>query len=149
MIAAAYSAWRADQQAGRASVLVTDSNESVIALNQRARTDLILDGTVNALRESERYDGTMAAVRDSVITRHNDRRLRAGRGWVRNGDRWTVTDVRDDGSLAVRRAARRWHASVVLPADYVAEHLDLGYAVTSTEPRASPLTAHTSSSTRR
>ncbi|MEA5055834.1 MAG: MobF family relaxase [Propionicimonas sp.] len=131
MIAAAYSAWRADQQAGRASVLVTDSNESVIALNQRARTDLILDGTVNALREVELHDGTMAAVGDSVITRHNDRRLRAGRGWVRNGDRWTVTDVRDDGSLAVRRATRRWHASVVLPADYVAEHLDLGYAVTS------------------
>lgn len=131
MIAAAYSAWRADQQSGRASVLVTDSNESVMALNQRARTDLILDGTVNALREVELHDGTRAAVGDSVITRHNDRRLRAGRGWVRNGDRWTVTDVREDGSLTVRRATKRWRASVVLPTDYVVEHLDLGYAVTS------------------
>ena len=126
MIAAAYSAWRADQHSGRASVLVTDSNESVMALNQRARTDLILDGTVNALREVELHDGTRAAVGDSVITRHNDRRLRAGRGWVRNGDRWTVTDVREDGSLTVRRATKRWRASVVLPTDYVVEHLDLG-----------------------
>jgi conjugative relaxase-like TrwC/TraI family protein len=131
MIDAAYAAWRADRRAGRATVLVTDSNESVLTLNQRARTDLILDGTVNALREVELRDGTRAATGDSVITRHNDRRLRAGRGWVRNGDRWTVTEVRDDGSLTLRRATRKWGASVVLPADYVAEHLDLGYAVTS------------------
>ncbi|PWD41107.1 conjugal transfer protein [Gordonia paraffinivorans] len=131
MVDAAYAAWRADWLAGRATVLVTDSNASVLALNQRARTDLILDGTVNALREVELHDGTRAAAGDSVITRHNDRRLRAGRGWVRNGDRWTVTGVRDDGSLTLRRATRKWGGSVVLPADYVAEHLDLGYAVTS------------------
>jgi conjugative relaxase-like TrwC/TraI family protein len=131
MIDAAYAAWRADWLAGRAAVLVADSNESVLALNQRARTDLILDGIVNALREVELHDGTRAAVGDSVITRHNDRRLRAGRGWVRNGDRWTVTEVRDDGSLTLRRATSRWGGSVVLPAGYVAEHLDLGYAVTS------------------
>lgn len=131
MVDAAYAAWRADRVAGRASVLVTDSNESVMALNLRARTDLILDGTVDALREVELRDGARAAAGDSVITRRNDRRLRAGRGWVRNGDRWTVAEVRDDGSLTVRRAARRWGGSVVLPADYVAEHLDLGYAVTS------------------
>lgn len=131
MIDAAYAAWRADWLAGRATVLVTDSNESVLALNQRARTDLILDGTVNALREVELHDGTRAAAGDLVITRHNDRRLRAGRGWVRNGDRWTVTEVRNDGSLTLRRATRKWGGSVVLPADYVAEHLDLGYAVTS------------------
>ncbi|AYG04643.1 MobF family relaxase [Gryllotalpicola protaetiae] len=131
MIDTAYAAWRTDRLAGRATVLVTDSNESVLALNQRARTDLILDGTVNALHEVELHDGTRAAAGDSVITRHNNRRLRAGRGWVRNGDRWTVTEVRDDGSLTLRRTARRWGGSVVLPAGYVAEHLDLGYAVTS------------------
>ncbi|MGD7786827.1 MobF family relaxase [Propionibacteriaceae bacterium Y1700] len=131
MVDAAYAAWRADRQAGRATVLVSDSNESVLALNQRARTDLILDGTVNPRREVELHDSTRAAVGDSVITRSNDRRLRAGRGWVRNGDRWTVTEVRDDGSLTLRRATARWGGSVVLPADYVAEDLDLGCAVTS------------------
>jgi ATP-dependent exoDNAse (exonuclease V) alpha subunit len=131
MVDAAYAAWRADRQAGRATVLVSDSNESVQALNQRARMDLILDGAVDARREVELHDGTYAAVGDTVITRHNDRRLRAGRGWVRNGDRWTVTEFRDDGSLTLRRADRTWSASVVLPADYAAEHLYLGYAVTS------------------
>lgn len=131
MIDAAYTAWRTDTLAGRASVLVTDSNESVQALNNRARADLILDGTVNARREVELHDGTRAATGDTVITRRNDRRLRAGRSWVRNGDRWTVTEVRDDGALTLRRASKRWGASVVVPAKYAAEHLDLGYAVTS------------------
>jgi len=142
MVDAAYAAWRADRQAGRATVLVSDSNESVQALNQRARTDLILDGAVDARREVALQDGSRAAVGDSVITRRNDRRLRAGRGWVRNGDRWTVTEVRDDGSLTLRRADRKWGASVVLPAGYVAEHLDLGYAVTSY--RAQGITVDTS-----
>lgn len=142
MVDAAYAAWRADRQAGRATVLVSDSNESVQALNQRARTDLILDGAVDARREVELHDGTYAAVGDTVITRRNDRRLRAGRGWVRNGDRWTVTEVRDDGSLTLRRAGRTWGATAVLPGDYVAEHLDLGYAVTSY--RAQGITVDTS-----
>ncbi len=124
MIDAAYTAWRADTLAGVATVLIADSHESVHALNQRARADLILDGTVNALREVELHDDSRAAVGEVVITRRNDRRLRAGRGWVRNGDRWTVTDVRDDGSLTVRRAGSR--GVVILPAGYVAEHVDLG-----------------------
>ncbi|TFD79277.1 MobF family relaxase [Cryobacterium fucosi] len=128
---AAYDGWRVDVLAGKATVLVADSNESVTALNNRARTDLILDGTVVGPREVELHDGTRAAIGDSVITRRNDRRLRTRRGWVRNGDRWTVADVRTDGSMLVQRAGRTWGTTVLLPADYVTEHLDLGYAVTS------------------
>ncbi len=142
MIDAAYTAWRTDTVAGRATVLVTDSNESVRELNQRARTDLILDGTIGGTREVELHDGSHAAAGEKVITRRNDRRLRAGRSWVRNGDRWTVTDIRDDGSVTLRRTGRKWGGSVVLPADYAAEHLDLGYAVTSY--RAQGITTDTS-----
>ncbi|ROR95912.1 TrwC relaxase [Salana multivorans] len=126
MIEAAYAAWRADVLGGWASVLVADSNESVQALNERARAELILDGTVNAGREVELHNGQRAAAGDTVITRNNDRRLRAGRGWVRNGNRWTVTEVRDDGSLTLRRAGQRWGGSVVIPAEYAAEHVELG-----------------------
>lgn len=131
MVDAAYTAWRTDTLAGLTTVLIADANESVHALNQRARADLILDGTVSALRELELHDGTRAAIGDAIITRRNDRRLRTGCGWVRNGDRWTVTQVRDDGSLTIRRAGTRRGGSVVLPAGYVAEHVDLGYAVTA------------------
>ena len=126
MIDSAYTAWRADLLAGKATVLVSDSNESVTALNTRARIDLILDGTVRGPREVDLHDSTRAASGDVVITRRNDRRLRAGRGWVRNGDRWNVLDVRDDGSIALKRAGVTWGATVIVPADYVAEHVELG-----------------------
>ncbi|MGO3778002.1 MAG: MobF family relaxase [Canibacter sp.] len=131
MVDAAYEAWRADRVAGRTSILISDSNESVAALNNRARTDLILDGTVRGPREAMLHDDSRAAAGDTVITRKNDRRLVAGRGWVRNGDRWTVLDVRTDGSVVVRRLGATRGCSVVLPAAYVAEYLELGYAVTS------------------
>jgi conjugative relaxase-like TrwC/TraI family protein len=140
MIDAAYTAWRTDMLAGAATVLIADSNESVHALNQRARADLILDGTVNALREVALHDDTRAGAGDVIITRKNDRRLGAGRGWVRNGDRWTVTGVQDDGSLTVRRHGSR--GTTILPTTYISEHVDLGYAVTAH--RAQGITADTS-----
>lgn len=131
MIETAYMAWKADRAAGLASILISDSNESVTALNERARTDLILDGIVGGPREVLQRDEGRAAAGDTIITRKNDRRLSAGHGWVRNGDRWSVLDVRTDGSLLVQRAGAEHGSKVVLPATYVAEHVDLGYAVTS------------------
>ncbi|MGD9961484.1 MobF family relaxase [Nocardioides sp.] len=132
MIDAAYLAWRADSQAGLASVLVTESSQAVAALNARARAERILDGETDATREAVLAEGARASVGDLVITRQNDRRIRSLRGgWVRNGDRWKVTDVRPDGTLVVRRQGLRWAATVALPTDYVAEHVDLGYAITA------------------
>ena len=142
MIDAAYQAWRDDTQAGKASVLVTDNTKAVVELNARARAERLAAGKTPAGPEAPLIDGTRASVGDRVITRKNDRRLRTLRsGWVRNGDRWTVTDVRDDGSLVVRRQARKRGGAVVLPAGYVAEHVDLGYAVTAH--RAQGLTVDT------
>jgi hypothetical protein len=87
MADAAYDAWRAGARAGRATVLISDSNEAAALLNLRPHTELILEGRVDALREVALHDGNRAAVGDTVITRRNDRRLRAARSWVRNGDR--------------------------------------------------------------
>ncbi|TFC63129.1 MobF family relaxase [Cryobacterium sp. TMB1-7] len=131
MMDAAYTAWRADTLAGRATVLITDSNEEVVSLNARARTELILEGRIDAVREVSLHDGNRAAVGDTVITRRNDRQLLTSRTWVRNGDRWTVAGVRRNGSVDVRRHGHRWGSAVRLPADYVKHHLELGYAVTS------------------
>jgi hypothetical protein len=74
-------------------------------------------------------DGTRASAGDLIITRRNHRRLTvSGSDWVKNGDRWTVQQVHPDGSLRARRVGTR--VSVVLPAGYVAEHVQLGYATT-------------------
>jgi conjugative relaxase-like TrwC/TraI family protein len=128
---AAYTAWRADRNQGLVSVLVAETRDHVSALNTRARADLILDGRLKPGREVELTDGTAAGVGDTIITRRNDRRLRNGKTWVRNGDTWTITGVRDDGSITIRKTGRRFGGSIVLPTPYVADHVDLGYAVTA------------------
>ena len=132
MADAAYTAWRDDTRAGRASILVAETRDTVTQLNERARADLILDGTITPGREVTLHDGTQAAKGDRIITRENNRRLRSknGKSWVRNGDRWTVTNVSEDGSITVRPEGRRFGGALVLPASYVAEQVELGYAVT-------------------
>lgn len=132
MLDAAYDAWRADQHAGRASILVTESAHAVRTLNERGRAErLLLEGAHDG-HEIGLTDGARASVGDIVITRRNDRTLRTMTGgWVKNGDRWLITDIRTDGSVVVRRLDDRRRGSAVLPADYVGQHLDLGYATTA------------------
>jgi conjugative relaxase-like TrwC/TraI family protein len=141
MIDAAYTAWQADSGDGRVTLLVADSRETVRELNERARADRLLTGETSRGRAVRLHDGLQASVGDVAVTRRNDRRLTTTRdllngGFVRNGDRWQVTDVLRDGSVEVQRLradgrpSRGGH-TVMLPNWYVAEHLDLGYAVTA------------------
>ncbi|MBE1874487.1 MobF family relaxase [Myceligenerans pegani] len=132
MIECAYDAWRGDLAQGKASVLVATDTETVRALNERARAERLHIGATDAGRAVRLADGLDASAGDVVITRRNDRRLRTRSGdWVRNGSRWTVAKVRDDGSVVVRQPGAKYGRTVVLPADYAAEHLDLGYAITT------------------
>ncbi|WP_166998744.1 MobF family relaxase [Paramicrobacterium fandaimingii] len=144
MVDAAYAAWRHDTRNGRASILLAESRETVTQLNERARADLIMEGAITPGREVDLHDGTSASPGDRVITRENNRRLRSknGRAWVRNGDRWTITAVGEDGSITVRPDGRRFGGSMVLPAAYVAEQVELGYAITGH--RAQGVTVDTS-----
>ncbi len=132
MLDAIYEAWRSDRDEGLRTLMIAGTGEMVAQLNERARADLIETGQVEA--DGVRlHDGTTAGVGDLVVTRLNDRRLSTGRAWVKNGDRWHVTRRYDDGSLAVRRLGRgdKPHGkALVLPAKYVREELELGYAST-------------------
>lgn len=131
MLDAAYAAWRNDVASGRSSVLVTDARQTVVDLNTRARAERILSGDTEAGAETRVADGNHVSAGDLIITRANDRRLTTGRiGWVRNGDRWRVLSVGDDGSL-IAEPLDHTRGHVTLPAAYVAEHVDLGYAVTA------------------
>ncbi|WP_345188800.1 MobF family relaxase [Microbacterium panaciterrae] len=132
MLDAIYEAWRTDRDEGLRTLMIAGAGEMVAELNERARVDLIEAGQVET--DGVRlHDGTTAGVGDLVVTRLNDRRLSTGRAWVKNGDRWQVTHRYDDGSLAVRRLGRgdQPHGkALVLPAKYVREELELGYAST-------------------
>ncbi len=142
ILEAAYQAWRTDQASGKTSVLIAETLDTVSELNTRARTDRILAGQV-ALDGVRLHDGNEASRGDLIITRENNRRLSLGRGWVKNGDRWHVTHANDDGSLTVRRAKSKWRTTITLPAAYVAEHVELGYAVTAHRAQGSTVdTAH-------
>lgn len=142
ILEAAYQAWRTDQAAGKTSVLIAETLDTVSELNTRARTDRILAGQV-ALGGVRLHDGNEASCGDLIITRENNRRLSLGRGWVKNGDRWHVMHANDDGSLTVRRAKSKWRTTITLPAAYVAEHVELGYAVTAHRAQGSTVdTAH-------
>ena len=140
--ARAFAAWRADVDAGRVSVLVADTSETVRELNLRARADRVRTGAVDSGRSVRLHDGSDAAAGDVVVTRRNDRHLLVGRrGWVRNGDRWTVLRIEGDGTVVARRVGRRWGATVRLPAEYASAEVELGYTVTTH--RAQGLTVDT------
>lgn len=143
MLDALYNAWQTDRASGRSTLMIASNGEAVAELNQRARTDLIDAGTVEA-EGLVLHDGTRAGVGDLVVTRRNERRLSFGASWVKNGDRWQVTHRHQDGSLTVRRLGRGERPrgrGIVLPAAYVNEEVELGYA--STVHRAQGMTVDT------
>jgi conjugative relaxase-like TrwC/TraI family protein len=146
MLNAVYTAWQHDKTAGLSTVMVAGTSTTVAELNQRARADLIAAGTVEPSGVPLR-DGTTAGVGDEVVTRENDRHLTTSDGrWVKNGDRWQVTDRLEDGSLAVRRLRRNgapYGQALVLPAGYVRVQVELGYATTVHRAQGSTVdTAH-------
>jgi len=122
---ALFDAWQRDIAAGRRSLMIAGDNQTVRALNQRARTERVDRGEVHGAGVPT-ASGLIVGVGDHIVTRRNDRTLSTGHGWVKNGDHWTVTAVSKSGAIEVRRAGGRGH--VTLPRDYVAEHVDLGYA---------------------
>jgi hypothetical protein len=129
MIEAIYRAWRSDTRARRTSLMVAADAATVAELNARARADLVATGQV-VDHGVTTADGTTIGTRDVVVTRLNQRDLHASGGWVKNGDQWTVAAVHDDGSLTVHRTNKAGTATR-LPAEYVHEHVELGYATTA------------------
>ncbi|MDG5481919.1 MobF family relaxase [Mycolicibacterium gadium] len=126
----AYQAWRADLAAGADSLLLAPTNDVINALNARARADrLAAEPAAADAPTVVLADGLAASVEDTIRTRKNNRRITIGRNdFVRNGYRYTVTEVLTDGSVKARHL--RSGRIVTLPADYLAEHVTLGYAAT-------------------
>lgn len=123
-----FAAWQADNRAGHDALMLAATRDEVTTLNVLAREERLAgalpDGPTVTLSA-----GTHASVGDRIITRRNDRRLPITKShWTKNGDRFTVAAVHADGSLSATHDATGH--TIALPADYVAEHVDLGYATT-------------------
>ena len=137
MLEDAYAAWAGDIDGGIDSILIAPDARTVAALNARAHRDRVADGLVAATGVASAA-GEQLGVGDRIVTRRNERTLRplgAGRNaYVRNGDLWIVTQTHPDGSLTATRtrsATGTAAMSVLLPAQYVSEDVDLGYASTT------------------
>ncbi|WP_025274161.1 MobF family relaxase [Haloglycomyces albus] len=142
MIDGVYAAWRRDIEAGKTSLMMAASNATVTDLSARARLDRINAGDVKE-KGITLHDGNTAGRGDWVVTRSNNSMLKYNRGkdFVRNGTTWTVTRHYNNGSLKV--TAHDSKGTITLPADYVADHVELAYAATVHRTQGSTVdTAH-------
>jgi conjugative relaxase-like TrwC/TraI family protein len=142
-VTAAARAAVADRLDGRSVVVVTGSNEQANAIATSVRNQLVELGLVQEDGVLLGLDGCTAGVGDLISARQNDYSL-----GVFNRAQYRVTAVGDDGSLTVQPTDRDGPAiavgavegadpagadrqQVVLPAAYVGEHVQLGYASTA------------------
>ncbi|HZD24472.1 MAG TPA: MobF family relaxase, partial [Acidimicrobiia bacterium] len=122
------AAWQQARARGETVALMANSTETVTRLNQLAQQTRIEAGELDPVKRGLRIDDQRLLVGDEVVTRRNDRRLHTNRGlMVKNRDQWTITRIHPDLSVTVTGRT----GSVRLPAEYVSEHVELGYALTS------------------
>jgi hypothetical protein len=123
----AFNVWVSDRAAGLDAIMLAPTRDLVADLNRRARAHRLNHSP--AAPEVRLADGNQASAGDVIITRSNDRRLRlTATDWVKNGDRWTITGIGQNGDLTVRH--NRSRLTVSLPADYVQHSTGLGYVTT-------------------
>lgn len=141
MLAGVFAAWQADVEAGVETVMMADDADSVRDLNSRAHAAQVIAGTVDMRRTAALRDEVQAGVGDLIVTRRNARRLpvHGARDHVKNGDQWVIEAIGRRGAVRARHTGHG--GRVVLPAGYVRQHAELGYACTVH--RAQGLTVHT------
>jgi conjugative relaxase-like TrwC/TraI family protein len=117
--------YRRHADAARTVAITTNTAETARAINTAIQRST---STRRSSPSVQLADGTGTRVGDQVTTRRNDPTLCTTRGvQVRNRHTWTVTAVDQTGSVALAHPER---GEVRLPARYVAEHVELGWAVT-------------------
>ncbi len=119
--------WWELRSGGKAALLMTPTNEAAERLNARCQHARIRHGELDTSGPSTTFGAHRIFVGDEIATRHNDRRLVTDRGvTVKNRDVWTIDQIHPDGSLIATGKS----GTVMLPGEYVAEHVDLAYART-------------------
>ncbi len=121
-----FAHWAVARADGQDALMLARTRLDVDALNQRARAAAVAAGEVAG-------PVTVAGGRDwqagdVLRARRNDRRLTVGDGHVRNGDRFQVLGPGPQDGLIVEDLTGR--GRTVLPAAYLAEHAEYGWAST-------------------
>ena len=107
---------------------MANSTDTVAQLNRLAQHTRIRIGELDPDAPRMRGGDGWILVGDEVVTRRNDRTLTTDRGlMVKNRDHWTITTIHPDHSVTLTGRT----GTIRLPAHYVAEDLELGYAQTS------------------
>jgi conjugative relaxase-like TrwC/TraI family protein len=121
-----FAHWARARAQGQDALMLARTRLDVDALNLRARAAALTSGEIAG-------PVTVAGQRqwqagDLLRARRNDRRLSVGDGHVRNGDRYRVLGPGPQDGLIVQDLTGR--GRTVLPAAYLAEHADYGWAST-------------------
>lgn len=144
MIEDVFRKYSADVNAGKQSIMIASTNETVTRLNDLAQAHAIEHGQVSTGAGSVAlHNSSRAHVGDTIVTRKNARRLivNSGQDFVKNGDLWRVTDLHDDGRITAQHIQHG--GKVTLPAHYVEQSVELGYAATIHRAQGSTVdTAH-------
>ncbi|MEV0246878.1 MobF family relaxase [Nocardia sp. NPDC050712] len=123
-----------DTRAGISAIMIAATLADVAVLNAAAQAAHLGAGTVSdrggrvALSDSHcGYRG------DLIVTRANNPELRIMGGrrkgtQIDNGDLWRIDRIHHNGSITATGTSHR--GRVVLPADYIRDHVELGYATT-------------------
>ena len=118
--------WAAARADGQDALMLARTRVDVDALNLRARAAAVaadeVTGPVTVAGGRDWQAG------DVLRARRNDRRLKIGDGHVRNGDRYQVLGPGPQDGLIVEDLTGR--GRIVLPAAYLAEHAEYGWAST-------------------
>lgn len=122
------TAWEQARRRGETVALMATSTDTVDRLNRRAQHTRILLGELDLNAPSMRVGDQLILVGDEVVTRRNERTLRTDRRlMIKNRDHWTVATIHPDRSVTATGRT----GTIRLPVEYVAEHIELGYAQTS------------------
>jgi len=111
----------ADAAAATGALVVADTRDQVVDLNQAIRERHVAAGHVDDSRVLVTDGGERIGVGDRVSTRRNDHDLD-----VANRDTWTVTGLRDDGTVHLVGSA----GTREIPYWYAIHDIELAYAST-------------------
>jgi DNA primase catalytic core len=137
MLEGAYAATQAALAAGSDAVLLVATNDDLADLNTRATLERRAAGLVDTTRLVRLRGHADAGAGDVLLARRNDAQVtdREGRP-IQNGDLLRLVKITATGQALCRRVtgASDHHddgAAITLPVTYLAQHTELGYALTA------------------